>query len=120
MGSVTTWYAFVHNLDYIAYFMPMSGDCWVYGMMGGGSRPNDTAKYLHDAVVNSGYDTDEYYIYGSVGAKGVAYEPMDAQVEAMREYTDTFIETDNFANGNFHFDIAPDGTHDYEYGYRYI
>jgi hypothetical protein len=71
-------------------------------------------------VVSSGYHTDEYYIYGSDGAKGVTYEPMKFQVEAMREYTDTFIETDNFTNGNFHFDIAIDGTHDYGYGYRYI
>ena len=35
MGSVTTWYALIHNIDYIAYFIPMSADCWAYTMMGG-------------------------------------------------------------------------------------
>lgn len=28
MGAVTTWYQLVNSLDYVAWFMPLSGDCW--------------------------------------------------------------------------------------------
>lgn len=28
MGAVITWYQLVNSLDYVAWFMPLSGDCW--------------------------------------------------------------------------------------------
>ena len=46
MGSVTTWHEFAAALDYVAYFMPLSGDCWQFGNQGGKSKPKETASYL--------------------------------------------------------------------------
>ncbi|GJM78357.1 hypothetical protein HMSSN139_08530 [Paenibacillus sp. HMSSN-139] len=34
MGSVTTWYTFIHNLDYFKYYLPLSGDSWGIGVKG--------------------------------------------------------------------------------------
>ena len=44
MGSVTTWYTFVHCLDYFKYYMPLSGDSWVIEQRGGGLKPAETAE----------------------------------------------------------------------------
>ena len=46
LGAVTTWYQFIYNLDYIKYFVPMSGDCWIMGTYGGRNYPVETVDYL--------------------------------------------------------------------------
>ena len=46
MGGVTTWYAFIDNLDLFRYFMPMSGDCWSFGEIGSIPYQKETAALL--------------------------------------------------------------------------
>ncbi len=120
MGSVTTWYALIHNIDYIKYYMPMSGDCWVQEMMGGRTMPEQTAKTLAESISESGYNTDEYFIYTSTGDEDFAYEALDTMLTSMKELNDTFVFTDNFAEGNIHYDLAEGYLHDYPYGNHYI
>ena len=45
-GSVTTWSQFIHNLDYIKYFGPMSGDSWEVEVYGGRDNSVRTVAFM--------------------------------------------------------------------------
>ncbi len=112
MGAVTTWATFENRLDSIAYYMPVSGDCWALGGTAGGSRPTATAQHLADAVKNSGFTAEDLYIYTGCGGSDMAKPNLEPQVEAMKELTDTFVYCDNFADGNFYHCLFEGGGHD--------
>lgn len=120
MGSGTTWYALMDNIEYIKYFLPMSGDCWAYDIMGGENYPVETAKLLYEAVEKSGYGPNQFYIYSSVGGKDIAYEPVTKMLAELENYPSIFKFTDDFSQGNIHLDIAEDFSHEYHYGNHYI
>lgn len=99
MGACSTWAVFANCLDEIAYYIPISGDCWEVGGSG-----KDKAEYLAGRVSEMGYTADDFYIYAGCGHTGdMAYPNMVPQLEAMKELTDAFIYCDNFADGNFYY-----------------
>ena len=120
MGAATTWYAFTRNMDYFAYYVPLSGDCWEVEGQGGLTKPEETAALLHKHAVRSGYGADEYFIYTATGTKDIAYEALNNQVNAMRKYPDTFVEHENLHKGNFHYLLAEGEVHAYEAVYHYL
>lgn len=118
MGSVTTWYQFVNALDYVAYFMPLSGDCWEYGNQGGRSHPHETAEYLSGFSASAKHG-DDFFIYAMTGGDDIAYDAMNNQINAMRE-TDAFVFGTSVDDGNIAFRILDGATHDYTYYRNYI
>ncbi len=112
MGAVTTWSVFENRLDEVAYFLPMSGDCWSLGSTAGGSRPAETAERLASKVKEHGYSAEEYFIYSGCGGYDMAEPNLTPQINAMKERSDTFIYCDNFADGNLYQCIYPQGGHD--------
>lgn len=118
MGSVITWYQFVNALDYVAYFMPLSGECWEYGNQGGASHPEKTADFLNDFVASAQYG-DDFYIYAMIGSDDIAYNAMNLQLNAMRE-TKQFTFGTSAQNGNISFGVLDGGTHDYANCCNYI
>lgn len=118
MGAVTTWYQFVNALDYVAYFMPLSGDCWELGNQGGTSYPEETAAFLNDTAASARHG-DDFYIYAMTGSEDIAYDAMNRQMEAMQE-TQQFIFGNPAQNGNISFGVLDGGTHDYTYYRNYI
>lgn len=116
MGSVTTWFAFAENLRYIKFFMPMSAESWIVERMGGLNAPEETLDRLSEAVSNQGYSADDFYVYTSAGEFDIAYEGVTSMVSAMEEHESVFKLTDNFLNGNIHYDVSPGHYHDYPYG----
>ncbi|MDR0964797.1 MAG: hypothetical protein LBM60_09295 [Clostridium sp.] len=120
MGACTTWDAFTYNLDYIAQFVPLSGDCWAVEVKGGLSKPVETAKILHDVALASGYTTDEYFIHAATGTKDIAYEPLTTQVNEMKKYPDTFVFDEDYAKGNFHYLLAENEYHCYWAVYEFL
>lgn len=67
LGAVTTWYQFIYNLDYIQYFLPMSGDCWIMGTYGGRYYPVETVDYLESMLAEGGYGERDFRIYQGIG-----------------------------------------------------
>lgn len=121
MGSVCTWYTFINCLDYIKYFMPLSGDCWALGSTAGSSRPAETAQYLADVVKKSGYKAPhDFKLFCATGSEDIAYPNMRPQIEAMKNYPNTFIYSSDIKNGNFYFMVANGGTHWWGYINQYI
>jgi len=112
MGAVTTWSVFENRLNEIAYFLPMSGDCWSLGSTAGGSRPVETAEWLSSKVKEQGFNANEFFIYSGCGGYDMAEPNLTPQINSMKELSDTFIYCDNFADGNLYQCIYPQGGHD--------
>lgn len=119
MGSVTTWYTYIYCLDYFKYFMPLSGDCWVFGGPGS-SDPKAVAEYLAKIAKDKGYTSKDFYIFSATGSLDIAYPNMKPQIDAMKELTDTFIYSANLEKGNFYFMVCEGGTHAWNWVNQYI
>ncbi len=110
MGGVATWQAFLETPDLFYWYMPLSGDCWAYGELGGSRHDKETAALLADTARGK-----DFYIHALTGDKDIAYPNLTAQIEAMRAYPDEFA-----FGKNIFYSVLPDGYHDYPYMHRYI
>lgn len=115
MGSVTCWYAFLDALDAFRWFMPLSGDCWLYGSLGGSSHSEETARALAEAVGRQGFTPADFRIHTITGTKDIAYPNETAQIDAMRAWPEVFRFGDNID-----YDLLEGGVHDYANIHRYI
>lgn len=113
LGAVTTWYQFIYNLDYIKYFVPMSGDCWIMGTYGGLYQPVETVDYLEQVVDDGGWDTDDFYIYQGIGTDDPIWDQTDSQIQEM-------LGRDLFTADNLHYAIIEGGRHDIDACERYL
>ena len=104
MGSLTTWYVMLNDLDYFAYIMPLSGDCWA------GNTADEKAAAIENAVKKSGYAKNEYFLMCATGKKDIAYNAMNAQINSMKN-KDCFTYTSDFSKGNFWFLLCEEGSH---------
>ena len=105
LGAVTTWYQFIYNLDYIKYFVPMSGDCWIMGNYGGRNYPVETVDYLEQVVADGGWSGDDFYIYQGIGTSDPIWDQTDSQIQEM-------LTRDLFTADNLHYAIIQGGWHD--------
>lgn len=112
LGSAVTWWTFENRLDEIAYYMPISGDCWSIMQRGGVLATDETAKFLADVVHRSGWSNDDFIIYSGTGTEDIAYPNMTPMVEKMKTMTDAFKYCENFKDGNFYYALREGGYHD--------
>ena len=113
LGAVTTWYQFIYNLDYIKYFVPMSGDCWIMGNYGGRNYPVETVDYLEQVVADGGWSGDDFYIYQGIGTSDPIWDQTDSQIQEM-------LTRDLFTAENLHYAIIQGGRHDIDACERYL
>ena len=113
LGAVTTWYQFIYNLDYIKYFVPMSGDCWIMGTYGGLYQPVETVDYLEQVVADGGWNTDDFCIYQGIGTDDPIWEQTDSQIQEM-------LGRELFTADNLHYAIIEGGRHDIDACERYL
>ena len=113
LGAVTTWYQFIYNLDYIKYFVPMSGDCWIMGNYGGRNYPVETVDYLEQVVADGGWSGDDFYIYQGIGTSDPIWDQTDSQIQEM-------LTRNLFTAENLHYAIIEGGRHDIDACERYL
>lgn len=104
LGGVTTWYMFAHSLDYIEYFLPMSGDYWGIEMYGGLYAPKETVDALEE-IVNENKDKD-FFIYAALGTNDARYDQVNNQMVEM-------LQRDVFDEKHFVYYQVKNGYHDY-------
>lgn len=105
MGSATTWNVFYRCLDYFAFFMPQSGDCWVAN-----------ASQVASMVKQSGWQADDFFIYALTGSGDYAEPNLTNWMNSLRA-TGVFTEDEG---GNTAYTVYPGGTHDLLYSKLYI
>ena len=113
LGAVTTWYQFIYNLDFIQYFLPMSGDCWIMGTYGGLYQPVETVDYLERVVSDGGWSGDDFYIYQGIGTSDPIWDQTDSQIQEM-------LRRDLFTPEKLHYAIIQGGRHDIDACERYL
>lgn len=113
LGAVTTWYQFIYNLDYIKYFVPMSGDCWIVGTYGGRDHPVETVDYLEEILAKGGYAEDNFRIFQGIGTDDPIWDQTDAQIQEM-------FTRSTFTAKNLHYAIIEGGRHDMDDCERYL
>lgn len=120
MGSVATWNVFVHTLDLVKNFIPMSGDSWICGSTGGKTFPEQTAIALsHSQFINE--HNQDFLIFAATGTSDTAYPNLTPQITAMKNISETFVyTTGDFANGNLIYYVVKGNVHSYSHTYEYI
>ncbi len=120
MGGVATWFAFLENLDLFSVFLPLSGDCWQFGGLGGGRETEKTVQYLHVRAMEQGFRRDDFRIYAGTGYEDIACPNLTPQIEAMKKVTDLFEFSEKMTEGNLHYVLMKDAPHMYEKVYQHI
>lgn len=119
MGSVATWNAFMHSLDIVKYYIPMSGDSWVCGQTGGKTFPEQTAITLSRAEKIDEYK--DFKIFAATGIRDSAYENLTPQIQAMKNIPEVFqYTTKDFSEGNLIYYVLPTNIHSYTHTYEYV
>lgn len=113
LGAVTTWYEFVYNLDYIQYFAPMSGDCWILGTYGGLNQPEETVEYLEGIVQDGGWNSNDFLVYSGIGTDDPLWNQVSSQMQAMR--SSAVFTSDNLIDA-----IKENGRHDIDACEEYL
>lgn len=120
MGGVTTWFAFLENLDLFSVFMPLSGDCWQFGGLGGGKETEKTVRYLQEQVCKQGYGKDDFRIFAGSGLEDIAYPNLTPQIEGMKKHPGLFEYSENLEDGNLHYLVMENAPHMYEKVYHHV
>ena len=120
MGGVTTWFAFLENLDLFSVFMPLSGDCWQFGGLGGGKETEKTVQYIHDRVLAQGFGGNDFRIFAGTGYEDIACPNLTPQIERMKLDQDLFRFSDNPEEGNLHYVLMENAPHMYEKVYQHV
>lgn len=120
MAVVAIWYVFIEHLDYFCTFIPISGDCWAIATQGGGSRPEETVRVLEQALGDSGYAAEDFYVYAITGSEDIAYPIMSSQIEAMQNLPDSFRFGIGHGSKNIRFAVLDRGIHNYNYVRQYL
>ena len=120
MGSVATWYTFAQALDCISVFIPISGDCWEEGQLGGGSKPAETASDLAKLAERTGMGSEDFSIYAVTGTEDIAYPNLKPQMDAMREHGGIFHFSGCGASESVRFQAKGQGVHNNEHAVEYL
>ena len=110
MGAVAVWYVLMAGLDFFHWFMPLSGDCWICGELGGGKHARQTAGLICDTIQGR-----DFYLHALTGSEDIAFPNLDPQMQAMKEFSHVFA-----FGKNTHYSVLEGGVHDYPDIRRYI
>ncbi len=106
MGGGSTWNVLINNIEYFAYYMPLSGHCW------DGSSP------ILNTLKGSKYK-DSTYILAATGTEDIAYGNMCGLINDLKK--DPVIKyTCDFSKGNFFFLEAEGKTHWWGFVKHYV
>jgi len=94
MGGGSTWNMLINNLDICAYYMPLSGHCWL------------GASGIQNAIDKSGFSKREYFVLAATGDQDLAYNNMKNLMPTLQNDNKRFTYTSDFSKGNLYFLVA--------------
>lgn len=120
MGSVCTWYAFMENLDLFHFFIPLSGDSWVIEELGGGKYPEETAQLITESIEKQNFSPQDFFIFSASGKKDIAYPNLYPQIQAMKNFTNTYSYGIDLTSDNLYFLEDEEGIHWWPWIHKYL
>lgn len=110
MGALSTWNQLAYGVNAVKYFIPLSGDLWVFDENGKQKDAKGVAQWLNAQLETSPFVND-FQVFGYTGTKDVAYNPEKSLVEALHLYAPVFRYAGQDAN--LQFSVRQDGQHYY-------
>ena len=90
MGCVTTWFTFLHRLDYFRHWGFMSMGCREIEKEHDIQWAHDTGKLIVEAIKEKGYDKKDFDMIEMTGTLDKAYDTLVMQTGALFAYPDYF------------------------------
>ncbi len=106
MGSVNTWHALEHCLDYFRYFSPSSGNVGYDGAT--------WASFVRE----QGHGPEDFFVFAMSGTDDFAYGGHKSQVMSMMD-DPMFVEADREDEGNIAWRERAGYSHDFTATYEY-
>lgn len=110
MGALSTWNQLAYGVNAVKYFIPLSGDLWVFDENGKQKDAKGVAQWLNAQLENSPFVND-FEVYGYTGTKDIAYSPEKSLVEALHLYAPVFRY--DCPDANLRFSVRQEGQHYY-------
>lgn len=110
MGALSTWFQLAYGIHAVKYFLPLSGDLWIYNKDGEKQSPQVAAEWLNRQIEASPYAKD-IEIYGYSGTNDIAGTPEKNLIEALDKYAPALRY--HTSEANLHFAMKQGGQHYY-------
>lgn len=108
MGALCAWYQMAYGLDQAKYYLPLSGDLWIYDNENQKQPASVAAAWLSERIAAAPQD---FMVYGYTGTEDIAGTPEHNLFEALRVHAPQFVI--NQPGGNAVFKMKPGGQHYY-------
>lgn len=110
MGALSTWNQLAYGVNAVKYFIPLSGDLWIFNDKGERQDAKAAALWLNSQLEKSPFVND-FEVYGYTGTKDIAGNPQKGLVEALSLYAPVFRY--DRPDANLRFSMRQDGQHFY-------
>lgn len=119
LGALTTWYELAFDADAFKFFIPLSGDLWVYN--DGKKQPAaEAAEWLNGELLKYPYRGKDIEVYAYSGTNDIAYKPELALIQNLADKSEVLEYSNEYGKGNLHFGVMPKGEHTYQYVNQYL
>lgn len=89
MGALSTWFQLAYGVDAVKYFIPLSGDLWLFDAQGQRLDAVHAAEWIDECLQASPF-AGNFYVYGYTGTDDMAYRPQSDLVKALDAYARNF------------------------------
>lgn len=117
MGALSTWYQLAYGVNAARYFIPLSGDLWIFNEKGEKQDAKAAAEWLNTQVEKSPFAKD-FEVYAYTGTEDIAGNPEKSLIEALDKYAPLFRY--NQTDANLRFSMREGGRHFYGHINEYL
>lgn len=110
MGALCTWYQLAYSVNAAKYYIPLSGDIWVYDNDGNKLDAKVAAEWITSQLQSSAF-ADDFEVYGYTGTDDIAGTPMKNVIEALKSCAPVFRM--GTPDANLRFQMKEGGKHYY-------
>lgn len=110
MGALSTWFQLAYGVNAVKYFIPLSGDLWVYDADGKKQDSDMAARWLNGQLAATAFAND-FMVYGYTGTDDVAGNPQKNLVRSLSTVAPLFRY--DTKDANLRFAMKQNGKHYY-------
>ena len=120
MGALSTWYQIAFDPAVAKYYLPLSGDLWVYDENNQKYSTEKAATWLDAQIRKTPYRHSDFKILAYSGTDDIAYQAEKKLIEMLDQHASLFNYSTNSNQGNLHFSVLSEGVHNYKYVNQYL
>lgn len=122
MGALSTWNQLAYGVNAVKYFLPLSGDLWIFDADGKKQSLEEVAKWLNAQLEKSPYK-DDFFVYAYTGTDDIAYNPEKELIKNLDAHAPLFRYAGSHSEAekpNLRFSQRQGGRHYYGHINQYL